>query len=189
MKFGKKFGLGGKKLRDNNSEEQRAFESTQVVEIDSLRLQLEEKAKAISELGLRNVRLLADMDNLRKRTIREKEEIWQVATIDCVKQLLPFIDSFSRAVESLPKGASDDWAQGILLVKRQLSETLSQIGLETIDASGQFNPMYHEVIMEDGDSEEPENTITSEMQSGYIINGKVIRPSMVKVSLGGKRNE
>jgi len=126
--------------------------------------------------------LHADMENLRRRTLREKEEIWQIAAADVLVQLIPTLDNFDRALKVLP---DHDWAQGITMVSKQLQDTLERFGLEQISTQGAFDPQYHEAIMQDNESNEPENTITGEFERGFLFRGKVLRPSKVRVSTGG----
>lgn len=156
-----------------------------ISEMDSLKAELVEKTELVQGLENRILRIQADMDNLRKRTMREKEEIWQVAVADVLTQLLPTLDNFERAMQVLPQ---HDWAQGIVMVSKQLQDILSRLGLETIDAQGNFDPQYHEAILQDNASPEPENTITGEFERGYKLRGRVLRPSKVRVSTGGNNN-
>lgn len=148
-------------------------------EIEVLRAEL-------AEAMARNLRLLADMENMRRRLQREREEVWQVAVADCLTKLLPVLDNLQRAVAALPDST---WGQGVVLVARQLEEVLSKIGLEPIAAVGPFDPQYHEAIMQDAESPEPENTITAVLERGYLFKGRVVRPSKVKVSMGGCSDE
>lgn len=151
-------------------------------EIASLRAQLAEK----DELEKRLLRLQADMDNLRKRTAREKEEWWQLATADVLKELIPILDNFERAVGVVSGGESSDWAQGMIMVVRQFQATLARLGLEEVCNAGTFDPQCQEAIMQDNDSVEPENTVTAVFEKGYSHKGRLLRPSKVRVSTGGR---
>ena len=165
--------------------DEQVIEAEVVSEVDALKAELVQKTESVQGLENKILRLQADMDNLRKRTVREKEEIWQVAAADVLTQLLPTLDNFERAMQVLPP---NDWAQGIVMVSKQLQDALARLGLETIDSAGCFDPQYHEAIMQDTASNEPENTITGEFERGYKLRGKVLRPSKVRVSTGGNNN-
>ncbi|MBT9133995.1 MAG: Protein GrpE [Firmicutes bacterium] len=148
-------------------------------EVEVLRVEL-------AEAEARFLRLHADMENMRRRLQREKEEIWHFALADCLAKLLPVLDNLQRAVAALPDST---WGQGVVLVSRQLEDVLAKYGLEPIAAAGLFDPQYHEAIMQDGESAEPENTITAVLERGYLFKGRVLRPSKVKVSMGGCSDE
>ena len=165
--------------------DEQVVEIETIPELEALKAELAQKTESLQGLENKVLRLQADMDNLRKRTMREKEEIWQVAVADIMTQLLPTLDNFERAMQVLPQ---NDWAQGIAMVSKQLHDVLAQLGLETIDAQGSFDPQYHEAIMQDIASSEPENTITGEFERGYKLRGKLLRPSKVRVSTGGNNN-
>jgi len=126
------------------------------------------------------------MDNMRRRHQREKEDLWEVVAADFICQLLPTMDSFDRAVKVLPPG---DWTQGMVMVHKQLQEFFSRLGLESVDCACTFDPQCHEAVAIDEDSASPENTITAELERGYKLRGRVLRPSKVRVSVGGKNNE
>jgi len=142
-------------------------------ELDNLRVRL-------AEAESRALRLHADMENMRRRLQREKEEIWHVAVADCLTRFLPTLDNLQRAIAALPDST---WGQGVVLVGRQFEETLAKLGLEPIVAVGQFDPLYHEALAQDPDSLEPENTITAVLERGYAFKGRVLRPSKVQVSV------
>lgn len=161
-------------------------EQAAIGELEALALELQAKNQTIQDLENRILRLHADMDNLRRRTMREREETWHLAAADVLTQLLPILDNFQRAMLVLPE---NDWAQGIAMVSKQLQDVLASLGFEVIDSQGAFDPQYHEAIMQDPASSQPENTITGEFERGYKFRGKVLRPSKVKVSTGGNNNE
>lgn len=130
------------------------------------------------------LRTLADFDNYRKR--QREETLRQVngAREDLVGKLLPVVDNFQRAIESAEAGHSfDALVEGVTLTLRQLAEILEREGLEPIEAVGQqFNPELHEAVMSVETDEYPENTIVEEFEKGYTINGRVLRPSKVRVA-------
>ncbi|MBI5700410.1 nucleotide exchange factor GrpE [Candidatus Saganbacteria bacterium] len=133
------------------------------------------------------LRALADFDNYKKRQAVEQENFVQFANENIIRELLPILDNFSRAIVS-SKSHKDALIKGIALVKKQLEDTLSKFGVKEIQSMGLlFDPNIHEAILQK-ESDQPENTIIEETQKGYLLNGRVIRPAMVIVSKGGKSN-
>lgn len=128
-------------------------------------------------------RLQAEFDNYRKRTQREKEEYIKYASEQVVKGLLPVLDNFERALAAAKvKQDFAGFVQGVDMIFRQLSDILTKEGLAPIEAVGQmFDPNFHEAILQ-VEGPHPENTVVEEVQKGYLLKEKVIRPSMVKVS-------
>lgn len=126
-------------------------------------------------------RLQADFVNYRNRTKREKESIALEAKIELVNELLPVIDNFERALSS--EGEESDLKTGVEMIYKQLISNLKSQGLEKIATEGEeFHHKYHEAIMQVEDCEEESGIIVEEMQKGYLIEDKVIRPAMVKVA-------
>ncbi len=126
-------------------------------------------------------RLQADFVNYRKRTKREKASISLEARIELVNEILPVIDNFERALSS--EGDENDFKTGVEMIYKQLLNNLKSQGLEKIPTEGEeFDHKYHEAIMQVDDCEEESGIIVEEMQKGYMIEDKVIRPAMVKVA-------
>lgn len=169
-------------MEENREESKQTTEASEQSELDILKAELDFKQQSLQELESRVLRLHADMDNMRRRLQRERDDMWTVAVADCLSQMLPVLDNFDRALKALP---DNDWARGIVMVSKQLSDILARMGLEPIRAEGAFDPQYHEAIMQDNTSTEPENTITGEFERGFCFKGKVLRPSKVRVSTGG----
>lgn len=144
----------------------------------------ETKSKQYDELKARYIRLLADFDNFKKRTSKERLEFYNSALEDIVVQLLPVLDDFERALDST--GNSDTgsgFLEGFEMIFRQLKDVLGKFGLSEIDVLGKpFDPYYSEAVMKEPSQEHEENTITEVFKKGYKLNDKVIRPSIVKVS-------
>nr|WP_243454327.1 nucleotide exchange factor GrpE [Desulfosporosinus fructosivorans] len=129
-------------------------------------------------------RLQADFDNYRKRTQKEKTELIKYASERLVVDLLPVLDNFDRAV-SAAKDNPDftSFSQGVEMILRQMQTALSKEGLKAMDAVGQpFDPNLHEAVLRVASEEHPENTVVEELQKGYYLKEKVLRPCMVKVS-------
>lgn len=149
----------------------------------------DEAAKRLQELvdeaQARTLRVQADFDNFRRRTQKEKEELAQYATSKLVGELLPVLDNFERALVTAPANAeSEAFTKGINMIFRQLEGVLKSEGLAAMETVGQpFNPEYHQAIMQVESEEHEEGIVTEEVQKGYLLKDKVLRPAMVKVSM------
>ncbi|MBR1553645.1 MAG: nucleotide exchange factor GrpE [Schwartzia sp.] len=143
---------------------------------------LKEKYEAeLAEKENRYLRLQADFENFRRRTRQEKEELAAVVTQNLLKDLLPFLDNFERALAAEATDA-ESLKTGVGMVYKQLVETLKKEGLETIETKDKpFDPNFHQAVMRVEDAEKEDGTIVAELQKGYMVKGRVIRPSMVQV--------
>ena len=136
------------------------------------------------ELKNRYLRTLADFDNLRKRTEREKSDFARYATSGVLKDLLPVLDNFDRALEH--SDADDDFHKGVELIYKQLYDVLTKHGLRPIDEVGaHFDPNIHEAVVREEDSSVPSHTVTAILQRGYFLHDRLLRPALVKVAVGG----
>jgi molecular chaperone GrpE len=143
----------------------------------------QEKARA-NELFERLQRSMADLSNYRKRSESEREEVTKFANMLLVSELLPVLDNFERALAAIPRELEQfTWLQGIALIERHLRALLEREGLQTIEAAGTpFNPSFHEAIVEEEAADVAPGTVIGEMQRGYTMHGRVIRPTLAKVS-------
>jgi len=134
----------------------------------------------------RFLRLKADFENLRKRIEREQAEFRTVATIRLVTELLPVLDNFDRAIASERlEGENEAFRAGVELIHRQLAEALKKEGLRPVDALGQpFDPAIHEAVATAPASGIPEHTVIEEIQRGYLLRERLLRPALVRVSVG-----
>ncbi|MDR3586392.1 MAG: nucleotide exchange factor GrpE [Desulfosporosinus sp.] len=143
------------------------------------------KAKAKAEEHYDHLlRLQADFDNYRKRSQKEKTELIKYASERIVEELLPVLDNFERAA-SAAKVNPDfvAFSKGMDMIYRQLQTALYKEGLKAMEAIGQpFDPNLHEAVLRVTSEEHPENTVVEELQKGYYLKEKVLRPCMVKVS-------
>jgi len=141
------------------------------------------KAKAEDYYGQLQ-RLQADFDNYRKRTQKEKVELIKYASEHLVAELLPVLDNFDRAVSAAKVNPDfTSFSQGVEMILRQMQTALSKEGLKAMDAVGQpFDPKLHEAVLRVASEEHAENTVVEELQKGYYLKEKVLRPCMVKVS-------
>jgi molecular chaperone GrpE len=147
--------------------------------------QLEGLRKQADENQQRYLRVQADFDNFRRRSRLEKEDFAKYASLKLIEQLLPVVDNFERALSS-SKDTKDFEAlvKGLDMTFRQLDQLLAQEGLTPIEAVGQpFNPEFHQAIMQVESEEHEEGIVVEEVQKGYLLKDKVIRPAMVKVSV------
>ncbi len=150
---------------------------------------LKEKAAKADEYLDKMLRMQADYDNRRKRQDREKLDFIKFANEGLITALLNVMDDFERAIDSA-KNSDDAKAllKGIEMIRRHLQATLEDHGLKKIDPKGQpFDPDKHEAIAHIEDDGHPENIVLEVMRKGYELNGKVLRPAVVKVSK--KKNE
>lgn len=129
------------------------------------------------------LRALADFDNYKKRVAMEREQFVQFANETLISELLPIIDGFARAMDAAGKvKAGEEMIKGLALIKKQFEDALKKHGVDEIEALGKaYDANVHEAILQK-EHEGPEGVIIEEMQKGYALHGRVIRPSMVIVS-------
>ena len=148
---------------------------------EDLQKKVETLAAALQEKDNRLKRLQADFENFRRRTSKEREEIGNVVTQELLKNLLPIVDNFDRAMATEQQDG-EAFKKGVEMIYTQLGETLKNVGLEPIETEGQkFDPNFHQAVMRVENPDLDDDTIAQELQKGYIVKGKVIRPSMVQV--------
>lgn len=151
-------------------------------EAASLEAQLEEKSKQCDELLDKLQRTMAEFDNFRKRTIKEKASMYNDGLRDTIEKLLPILDNFDRALIA-NKGDGGSFYKGIEMIVRQLQGFLEELGVEVIPGVGQsFDPTIHFAVSHVEDEGYGANEIMEELQKGYKHKDKVIRASMVKVA-------
>jgi len=143
--------------------------------------QAREETKAHQEQYLRT---LADMENLRKRTQREKEDLAKFANENILREILPVIDNLERAVEHADQGnTSDGLLEGVQMTLNQFSQVLSRFGVAPIEATGQpFDPALHQAMGQLESADQPVNTVVQQMQKGYQLNDRLLRPAFVMVA-------
>lgn len=136
------------------------------------------------ELEDRILRLAAEFDNYKKRTAREYQQLVKTANENLILQLVDVLDNFERALESAKSAKDfDAFHQGIELIYQHLGELLAKEGLQSIEAIGRpFDPHQHEAILQVEDQEHPQEMVVDEIQRGYMLGDKLLRPSRVVVS-------
>lgn len=137
--------------------------------------------KKYNDVNEKYMRTLAEYDNYRKRTIKEKESIYPEAKAVVIEKFLPVMDNFQRAIDSAEN--KDGFYEGVVMLKKQMDDVLTALGVEEIKSVGEsFNPEFHNAVMHIDDDEQGENVIVEEFQKGYKIGDRVVRHSMVKVA-------
>lgn len=161
-------------------------EDEPVDEVAALHQELEEARTKEAEYLDGWQRARAELANARKRFQREREQAYANAKADLLIRLLPVVDDFDRAFESLPDNPSTaSWTEGVKLVQRKLLVLLEQERVEAIESAGQeFDPLLHQAVTHEPSTEVPEGHIIAEIQRGYRVDDRVLRPGVVRVSAG-----
>ena len=135
-----------------------------------------------TELKDRLLRALADFENFRRRAERDRSEFIQYAAAELVRDLIPILDDFGRAMKA--ETTDKEYAKGVELIYQRLFENLKKAGLEPIEAAGKsFDPNLHQAVDRVQSEDWPDQTVLQEYQSGYNFKGKLLRPAMVKVAV------
>ena len=143
----------------------------------------DKKDEKIEELTDRLTRQMAEFDNFRKRTEKEKSQMYEIGAKDIIEKILPVVDNFERGLATAEEDKENPFVQGMDKIYKQLMTTLDGIGVKPIEAVGQeFNPDFHNAVMHEENEEAGENVVTEEFQKGYMYRDSVVRHSMVKVA-------
>jgi molecular chaperone GrpE len=155
-----------------------------LAELDEMRGQLELAQQESAENKAGWQRTAADYANYRRRTEQDREQNLGLATEALLSKLLAIVDDFDRAIANMPDElAKAPWVDGIVAIDRKLRQLLDSEGLTPIEAAGQpFDPHQHEAIVQVETNKVPEGTITAELQRGYRLRDRVLRPSLVAVA-------
>lgn len=166
---------------DASEEEQPAEGKTKTSFFGKKKKEKDKKDQQIDELTDRLKRNMAEFDNFRKRTEKEKASMYIIGAKEIVEKILPVVDNFERGLAQAPE--EDAFAEGIRMIYKQLMTTLEELGVKQIEAVGkEFDPNLHNAVMHIEDEEAGENTIVEEFQKGYTYKDFVVRHSMVKVA-------
>lgn len=141
----------------------------------------------LAELKDRHLRLAADFDNFRRRTLKERQDLHNYANENLVKELLPVVDNLERAVahgrKEEQRPDSENLLQGVELTYRSLLQTLARHGVVEVEALGKpFDPAFHEAVRRVASSEHPPGTVVEVYQKGYLLKDRMLRPAMVAVA-------
>ncbi|HEY6065447.1 MAG TPA: nucleotide exchange factor GrpE [Thermoanaerobaculia bacterium] len=142
----------------------------------------------LENLKDRHLRTLAEFENLRKRSERERKDVRSLAVADLAREFLPVVDSFESALaHATADDLEGDLGKGVLLIHRQLSDLWRKHGLREVDTSGGFDPTEHEAVATEV-STKPANTILEVLRKGYTLADRLIRPALVKVAVKAGEN-
>lgn len=143
----------------------------------------DKKEEQIEELTDRLKRSMAEFDNFRKRTEKEKAAMYEIGAKDIIEKILPVVDNFERGLKTIPEEEKTAFAEGMDMIYKQLIKTLEEAGVHAIEAVGcPFDPNFHNAVMHVDDEALEENIIVEEFQKGYLYKDSVVRHSMVKVA-------
>ncbi len=144
----------------------------------------DKKDEKIEELTDRLTRQMAEFDNFRKRTDREKSQMYEIGAKDIIEKILPVVDNFERGLAGVSEEEKGHpFMEGMEKIYKQFMTTLEEVGVKPIEAVGQeFNPDFHNAVMHVEDEETGENIVVEEFQKGYMYRDSVVRHSMVKVA-------
>ena len=142
------------------------------------------KTRRLKSLPTSLTRQMAEFDNFRKRTEKEKSQMYEMGAKDIIEKILPVVDNFERGLASVPEEEkADPFAEGMEKIYKQLMTTLEGIGVKPIEAVGkEFDPNFHNAVMHVEDEKLGENIVAEEFQKGYTYRDSVVRHSMVKVA-------
>jgi molecular chaperone GrpE len=170
----------------HNAGEAELQDADPILDPESLRAELESANRRADEMSDAFLRARADFANYKRRTEEERESLRTVMNTDLLMRLLPIVDNFERAIHA--SSQTQDYEKligGVNAVYRQIQDLLTREGVTSIEAVGEpFDPNLHNAVLREETTEYPENSVIEELQKGYVINGKVLRPTLVKVAAG-----
>ncbi len=155
---------------------------------EDLEKRLEAAENELKDTHDRLLRVSAEFENYKKRITRETEEFKKYANESLVSALLPIVDNLERAIEAFRESHGDQASllEGVSLTHAEILKVLEKFSVTSINAVGMpFDPNYHEAVMQEPSEDHPENTVIQELQKGYMMHNRLIRPSMVVVSKKG----
>lgn len=157
--------------------------------IERLERELAETSAKAEEHLYNWQRSAADFSNYKRRTDEERATLGQFSTAILIGKLLAVLDDFDRALDSVPAEANDPWIEGVRLVERKLRSVLEAEGVTPIEAIGQpFDPNLHEAVAHEETADHADNEVIGEVQRGYRLHDRVIRPSLVRVANNPKEH-
>lgn len=160
----------------------RTDEDDAVSEYNDTASQYAELEEELQEAKEKHLRLFAEYDNYRKRTAKEKTETYQNASVKCIEQLLPVIDSFERSIEA--ECSDENFKNGMVMIFGQMKAFLEKMNVTVIEALGaEFDPNFHNAIQQLESTEYESNHVCAVYQKGYMLGDKLIRPAMVAVAV------
>lgn len=166
--------------KDESVEASEESENTEEDELDMIKKQNKKLQEELDATKDSLLRLRAEYDNYRKRTTKEKEGIYSDAYVDVVKEILPVIDNLERAIAA--DGSLEDLKKGVEMTMKGCQDAFTKLGIEEIDATGEFDPNFHNAVMHIEDENLDKNVVAEVFQKGYKKDNKIIRHTMVKVA-------
>jgi molecular chaperone GrpE len=175
-------------VKDSGDTLQRALEEEERSAIAAAEGKLRSVQKDLEELRDRHLRKLAEFDNMRKRSEREKQDYYRHALIQFARDFLPILDTFDLAMRhASPHDRKGQFGQGVGMIRRQLMDLWKKQGLTEIDTSVPFDPNVHEAVTTEAAEDVPPQTILDVLQKGYMLEDKLVRPARVKVAVSPRR--
>ena len=172
--------MAAKKKQDETPEEEEVKQETAETEAEA-KAEPESEAAPEKNDNDKYLRLMAEFDNYKKRSAKERENIYTDVRVDTITKFLPVYDNLERALNA--ETADEAYKKGVEMTFNQLLDVFKKLGVEPIPAAGEkFDPNFHNAVMHVEDENAGENEIVQELQKGFKIGGKVIRFSMVKVA-------
>jgi molecular chaperone GrpE len=166
-------------LQESAAADNGASPATAMVSDDPLAAVQQEK----DALQDRLLRTVAEFDNFRKRIERERRELAEFAASDVVMELLPIVDNFERALQAPPTAGAESFRKGVELIHRQMLDLLRKRGVTPIDTVGaDFDPRFHQAVIHEASETHREGEVVEELQRGYMLGDRLLRPAMVKVA-------
>lgn len=158
------------------------------LELEAREQELEQLRKTVDELRDKFLRSLAELDNVRKRVEKEKEDYYQYALTNFMQEMLPIIDNFERALKMSDESDGKTLKEGVELIYRLLIKLLDRYGVKPIEIGDKkFDPNLHHALSSEESDDVEDVEIVEELQKGYLINNRLLRPSMVRVKVPKKK--
>ena len=167
-----------------NLQQEQENAAEECAQTDNVTEELDELKKKYNELNDSHLRLMAEFDNYRKRTDKEKSAMYEIGAKDVIEKILPIVDNFERGLNSIPEDAKGSaFADGMEKIYKQFVKTLDDMGVKPIEAVGKpFDPNFHNAVMHVEDENLGENVVAVELQKGYTYKDSIVRHSMVQVA-------
>ncbi len=172
-------------LEDSGETLETALAEEERSAINAAEEKLQSLQRDLLELRDRHLRKLSEVENMKKRSAREREEYYRQALFQFARDFLPIVDHLDLAMlHATAEERRSDFGQGIGLIRRQMTDLWKSYGLMEVDTSGPFDPNIHQALATEYSEEVPPNTILEVLQRGYLLDDRLVRPAMVKVSSG-----
>ncbi len=187
---------GGPRGRSTKTRGQERADAIQAPSRTELAERIEQLERELTELRTSDAehrnnwhRSAADFANYKRRTDEERATLTQFSNAILISKLLGVLDDFDRALENVPPDAHDPWVEGVRLTERKLRNVLDSEGVTPIESVGEpFDPNLHEAVLHEDTADHPDNQVIGELQRGYRLHDRIIRPSLVRVANNPKEH-